>query len=155
MAFVCFCQPFVEMVREQHTGRQKHHAAVATWNTSRHSERCESESLCFSVQLTCSSDKGQVWQCARPTLSLICRLYSSMLQHFTSTLLACCQSEGLLSLSLCVAVSMLLCDCRHMHAPKEMMPMPWYWCRKADVPCPVDSSPIKRHWYVFLLLGSF
>ena len=48
-----------------------------------------------------SSDESQVWRHARPTLSLTCRLYSASLRHFTPTLLCCCQSQGLLSFSLC------------------------------------------------------
>lgn len=38
-----------------------------------------------ATQLTCSSDEGQVWQRARPTLSMACRLCSASLQR-SSTL---------------------------------------------------------------------
>lgn len=59
------------------------------------------QAFVVAVLLTCSSDKGQVWQHARPILSLTCRLYSALFQHFTSTQLSYCQSEELLSFSLC------------------------------------------------------
>lgn len=59
------------LISSQKTTDQKHNA---TWTASRHVERFELESFDFRCSaLTCSPDKGQVWQRARATSSLTCR----------------------------------------------------------------------------------
>lgn len=102
---------YVEMINTTEAGKN----TIQQWphKLQVHMQRVlNRRAFVLSARLTCSSDEGQVWRRARPTLSLTCRLHSASLQHFTSTLRCYCQQGSCLSLSV-MSIIILPISCFH------------------------------------------